>query len=72
MSVIVVLKYSRKCYNLYQLHAVPRKQQGRQWEPNVKIVVCTLFSAEFWRHCELSGGTQHHALPQHQNEEMKI
>ena len=30
------------------------------------------FYAEFWRHWVLSGGTQRHALPRHQCEEMKI
>ena len=29
-------------------------------------------SAEFWRHCVLSGRSQHRALPRHQNEEMEI
>ena len=47
------------------------RQQGRQREPNVKILRSPL-SAEFWRHCVLSGRTQRRALPRHQNEEMEI
>ena len=56
---------------LYQLHALSRTQQGRQREPGVKIFRSPL-SAEFWRHCVLSSGTQRCALPRHQGEEMKI
>ena len=40
-----------------QLHAVSRTQQGRQREPSVKTLRSPL-SANFWRHCVLSGGTQ--------------
>ena len=40
-------------------------------EPSVKTHRSPL-SAEFWRHCVLSGGTQRRALPRHQSEEMKI
>ena len=29
-------------------------------------------SAEFWKHCVLSGGIQHRALPRHQSEEINI
>ena len=34
-----------------------RTQQGRQREPSIKTLRSP-FSAEFWRHCVLSGGTQ--------------
>ena len=54
-----------------QLHTVFRTQQGRQEEPSVKTLRFPL-SAEFWRHCVLSGGTQRRALPRHQSEEIKI
>ena len=54
-----------------QLHAVSRTQQGRQREPSVKTLRSPL-SAEFWRHCVLSGRTQRRALPQDQSEEMEI
>ena len=50
------LKYYFKS-NQNQLHALFRKQQGRQREPSVKTIHSPL-SAEFWRHCVLSGGTQ--------------
>ena len=40
---------------LSQLHAVSCTQQGRQREPNSKTLHSSL-SAEFWRHCVLSGG----------------
>ena len=51
-----------------QLHAVSRTQQGRQREPSVKTL-CFPFSAEFWRHCVLSGGTPRFALtPEQRNE----
>ena len=36
---------------------VARTQQGRQREPSVKTLLFPL-SAEFWRHCVLSGRTQ--------------
>ena len=49
MGVTVLLKN--------QLHAVSRTQEGRQREPNVKTLLSPL-SAEFWRHCVLSGRTQ--------------
>ena len=52
---------------LNQLHAVSRTRQGRQREPSVKILRSPL-SAEFWRHCVLSGSTQRRA-PRHQSEE---
>ena len=54
---------------LKHLHAVSRSQQCRQKEPSVKTF-CSSFSAEFWRHCVLSSGTQL-ALTSHQSEEMK-
>ena len=44
---------------LNQLHAVSRTEQGRQ-EPSVKTLRSQL-SAEFWRHCVLSGRTQRRA-----------
>ena len=40
-----------------QLHAVSRTQQVRQREPSIKTLRSPL-SAEFWRHCVLSGRTQ--------------
>ena len=40
-------------------------------EPSVKTPHSTL-SAEFTRHCVLSGGTQGRTLPWHQNEEINI
>ena len=55
----------------FQLHAVSRTQQGRQREPSVKTLRSPL-SAEFWRHCVLSGGTQGRALPRHQNENVNV
>ena len=42
---------------LNQLHAVSRTQQGRQSKPRGKALRSAL-SAQFWRHCVLSGGTQ--------------
>ena len=50
-------------YTFYQLHAVSRTQQGRQREPSVKTL-CFPLSAKFWRHCVLSGRTQHRDCPQ--------
>ena len=44
---------------------------GRQREPSVKSLRSPL-SAEYWRHCLLSGRTQRRALPRHQSEEMEI
>ena len=58
-------------YVLNQLHAVSRTLQGRQREPSVKTLRSPL-SAEFWRHCVLSGRTQRRACPRHQSEEMEI
>ena len=57
--------------NYNQLHAVSRTQQCRQRESSVKTLHSPL-SAEFWRHCVLSGRTQRPALPRHQSEEMEI
>ena len=56
---------------IFQIHAVSRTLQGRQREPSVKTLRSP-FSAEFWRHCVLSGGTQCHACPRHQSKEMEI
>ena len=53
------------------MHAVSRRQQGRQRESSFKTLRSPL-TAEFWKHCVLSGGTQRRALPRHQSEEMKI
>ena len=57
--------------HLNQLYAVSRSQQSRQRESSVKTLRSSL-SAEFWRHCVLSGETQRRALPRHQSEEMEI
>ena len=43
--------------NQNQLYAVSRTQQDRQEEPSVKTLRYPL-SAEYWRHCMFSGGTQ--------------
>ena len=50
-----------------QLHAVSRTHQGRPREPSVKTLRSPI-SAEFWRHCVLSGRTQRRALPRNQSE----
>ena len=61
-----------KCNNQKnQLHAVSRIQQGRQRELSVKTLHSPL-SAEFGRHCVLSGRTQRRALPQEHSEELEI
>ena len=64
-SLFSIMLYQKKSN---QIHAVSRTQQGRQREPSVKTLRSPL-SAEFWRHCVLSGRTQRHASPQHQSEE---
>ena len=46
--------------NQNQLHAVSRRQQGRQTEPTIKTLRSPL-SAKFWGHCVLSGRTQRRA-----------
>ena len=56
---------------IYQLHGVSYSLQGRQREPSVKTLRSPL-SAEFWKHCVLSGRTQRRACPRHQSEEMEI
>ena len=43
-----------------QLPAVSRTQQGRQREPSVNTLRSPL-SADFWRHCMLSGRIQRRA-----------
>ena len=48
-----------------------RTQQGRQSERSLMTLRLPL-SAEFWRHCVLSGRTQRRALSRHQSEEMEI
>ena len=53
-------KEKEKNNKIIQLHALSRTQQGRQREPSVKTLRSPL-SAEFWRHCVLSGRTQHRA-----------
>ena len=64
-------KIDKKNNVLNHLHAVSRIQQGRQREPSVKTLHSQL-SAEFWRHCLLSGGTQRRDLPQHQRKGIEI
>ena len=63
--------WKHKWKKINSLHAVSRTQQSRQKEPRVKTLR-SLFSAEFWRHCVLSGRAQLRALPRHQSEETKI
>ena len=46
--------------NQLQLHAASRTQQGRQRESSGKTLRSPL-SAEFWRHCVLTGRTQRRA-----------
>ena len=48
-------------YIFYQDHAVSRTQQGRQREPIVETLRSPL-SAEFWRHCLMSGRTQRRVI----------
>ena len=55
----------------FRLHAVSRILHGSQRESSVKTLR-SLFSADSWRHCVLSGRTQRRALPRHQSEEMEI
>ena len=50
----------------YRLHAVSRTQQGKQREPSVKTLRSPL-SAEFWRHCVLSGRIQRRSTPERRN-----
>ena len=64
-------KFCRIKLKLNQLHTISLTQQGRQREPSVRTLRSPL-SAEVWRHCVLSGRTQHRALPRYQNEEMEI
>ena len=49
------IKTQAECY--HKLHALSLTQQGRQREPSFKPLFSPL-SAEFWRHCVLSGITQ--------------
>ena len=67
----VKLLFSSQVISINQLYAVSRTQQGRQRKPNGKIHR-SILSAEFWRLCVLSGGTQRRTLPRHQSEEIKI
>ena len=53
------ISYTYKIKN--QLHSVPRTEQGRHREPSVRTLRSPL-SAEFWRHCLSSGGTQRRDL----------
>ena len=46
----------------FQLHPVSRTQQGREREPSVKTHRSPL-SANFWRHCVLSGRIQRRTFP---------
>ena len=59
--IIILCRYSHPgviyIWLTLQLHAVSCTQQGRQREPSVKTHRSSL-SAEVWRHCVLSGGTQ--------------
>ena len=57
---VIKLIYFIKFIKKNQLHAVSRTQQGRQRESSVKTLRSPL-SAEFWRHCALSGRTQRRA-----------
>ena len=56
-GTIIIIKVKIK---INQLHTISRTQQGRQREPSVKTLRSPL-SAEFWRHCVLSGRPQRHA-----------
>ena len=68
----VELLFASYLYNIFFLnHAVSRTLQGRQRKPSVKTLR-SLLSAEFRRHCVLSGRTQRRACLRHQSEEMKI
>ena len=67
---MLIIRYLNKIKS-NPLHAVSRRQQGRQREPSVETYRSPLF-AEFWRHCVLSGGTQRRSLPRHKSEEMNI
>ena len=50
-------KYQLHAVFFFKLRAVSHTQQGRQRDSSVKTHRSPL-SAEFWRHCVLSGGTQ--------------
>ena len=65
------LSHFKYIAHMLQLHAVSRSQQGRQRESSVKTLRSPL-SAEFWRHCVLSGGTQRSALPRNQSENINV
>ena len=63
--------YLWQIFFFFSLKLYPsRTQQSKQREPSVKTL--RSFSAEFWRHCVLSGGTQCRVLPRHQSEEMEL
>ena len=70
-TIIVIFNNFKVIKKSNQLHALSRTQRGRQRETSVKSLRSPL-SAEFWRHCVLSGGTQSRALPRHHIEEMII
>ena len=55
-SLDILIKFYRN-----QLHAVSRTKQGRQREFSVKTLRFPM-SAEFWRHCVLSGRYQRRAF----------
>ena len=67
LNALYPIFFSKISFTLYPAHS----RQRRQREPSVKTL-CFPLSAEFWRHCILSGGTQRRCLPRHQSEEMKI
>ena len=56
----MIVKIEGSLLKKNQLHTVSRTQQGRQGEPSVKTLRSPL-SAEFWRHCVLSGRIQRRA-----------
>ena len=64
---------SIKYLSFYQLHAVSCALLGRQREPSVKTLHSP-FSAEFWRHCVLSGRTQRRAssTPERRNGDINL
>ena len=72
-----IRKYIIYCArNLFVLHSyiflsASRTEQGMQREPSVKTLRSPL-SAEFCRHCMISGGTQRRAFARHQSEIIKI
>ena len=67
----LINSYIKKIYiKSNQLHAVCSTQHGKQREP-IKTFRSPL-TAEFWRHCVLSGGKLHRPLPRHQSEDRRM